>query len=151
MFVINSNDMTREEKTELARTLYILTDKTQKEICKVVCWSEQTFSAHKQKGHWDELKAAKTITKQNIIALLHSETLRIIEEAKKLNRSLSSKEIDSISKLAASIERLEKKVSAEMFIEVFEHYNKWLMGVNSQFAQENNNFQDQFLHQFISR
>ena len=35
--------MTKEQKQEIARTLYLVSDKTQKEICTIVGWTEKTF------------------------------------------------------------------------------------------------------------
>jgi hypothetical protein len=143
--------MTKENKQEIARTLYLLSEKTQKEICLVVGWTEKTFIEQKRKGKWDELKDNRSLTKQQIVTILHSQTLKIIEVAKDEGRVLTAKEIDSIAKLASSIDKLEKKATIETYIEVFEEYNKWLMGVQPNFAQENNHYQDSFIHSKIVR
>ncbi len=143
--------MTREQKTEVARTLYLMTEKTQKEICEVVGWSEKTFTEQKQKAKWNELRDTKSLTKQQIISLLHTQTLKIVDAAKNDNRLLTAQEVDSIAKLAAAIDKLEKKATLETYIEVFEEYNKWLMTVNVDFAQRNNQHQDLFIQSKISR
>src|SRR5256885_10308848 len=143
--------MTRNQKVEVARTLYLMTEKSQKEICDVVGWTEKSFTEQKQKGKWNELRDTKSLTKQQIISLLHTQTLKIIDAAKDENRLLSAREVDSIAKLAASIDKLEKKATLETFIEVFEHYNKWLMVVNMDFAQRNNHYQDLFIQSKITR
>jgi hypothetical protein len=132
--------MTRKQKIDVARTLYLMTEKSQKEICDVVGWSEKTFSEQKQKGNWNEMRDTKSLTKQQIISLLHTQTLKIVDAAKNESRLLSAREVDSIAKLAASIDKLEKKATLETFIEVFEEYNKWLMIANVDFAQRNNHF-----------
>ena len=143
--------MTRKQKIDVARTLYLLTEKSQKEICVVVGWTEKTFTEQKQKGKWNELRDTKSLTKQQIISMLHSQTLKLIEAAKDENRLLSAREVDSIAKLAASIDKLEKKATLETYIEVFEEYNKWLMSVNMNFAQINNHHQDLFIQSKIAR
>lgn len=142
--------MTSKQKIEVARTLYLMTEKTQKEICEVVGWTEKTFTEQKQKGKWNELRDTKSLTKQQIISMLHYQTLKIVDSAKDEDRILSAREVDSIAKLTASIDKLEKKATIETYIEVFEEYNRWLMGVNVDFAQRNNQHQDLFIQSRIT-
>jgi hypothetical protein len=143
--------MKKEQKIEVARTLYLMTEKSQKEICEVVGWSEKTFTEQKQKNKWNELRDNRTLTKQQIISMLHHQTQKILDEAKNENRILSAREVDSIAKLAASIDKLETKATIETFIEVFEDYNKYLMLVNIDFAQRNNQYQDAFIQSKIAK
>ena len=143
--------MTQKQKVDVARTLYLMTEKNQKEICEVVKWSEKTFTEQKQKGKWNELRDTKSLTKQQIISMLHTQLLKISDVAKDENRLLSAREVDSIAKLASSIDKLEKKATIETYIEVFEEFNRWLMVVNVDFAQRNNHFQDLFIQSKISR
>ncbi len=143
--------MTQKQKVDVARTLYLMTEKTQKEISEVVGWSEKTFTEQKQKGKWNELRDTKSLTRQQIISMLHMQTFKLVDAAKTENRLLSAREIDSIAKLAASIDKLEKKVTLETYIEVFEEYNKWLMVKNMNFAQVNNHHQDMFIQSKIAR
>ena len=137
--------MTSKHKIEVARILYLTTDKTQKEICDVVGWTEKTFTEQKRKQNWNELRDTKSLTKQQIISMLHVQTLKIVDAAKNENRLLSAREVDSIAKLTSSIDKLEKKATIETYIEVFEEYNRWLMSVNIDFAQRNNQYQDSFI------
>ena len=143
--------MTKNQKIDVARTLFLMTEKTQKEICEFVNWTEKTFTEQKQKGKWNEMRDTKSLTKQQIISMLHSQTLKIVEVAKDEDRILTAREVDSIAKLAASIDKLEKKATIETYIEVFEEYNHWLMNVNVDFAQRNNQFQDLFIQSKISK
>lgn len=143
--------MTQKQKIDVARTLYLMTEKSQKEISEVVGWSEKTFSEQKQKGKWNELRDTKSLTKQQIISMLHTQLLKISDVAKDENRLLSAREVDSIAKLASSIDKLEKKATIETYIEVFEEFNRWLMVVNVDFAQRNNHFQDLFIQSKIAK
>jgi len=143
--------MTQKQKIDVARTLYLMTEKTQKEICAVVGWAEKTFTEQKQKGKWNALRDTKSLTKQQIISMLHTQTLKLVEAAKDEARLLTAKEVDSIAKLAASIDKLEKKITIEDYIEVFEEYNKWLMLKDANFAQVNNHHQDLFIQSKIHR
>ena len=143
--------MTQKQKIDVARTLYLMTEKSQKEICEVVNWAEKTFTEQKQKGKWNELRDTKSLTKQQIVSMLHTQLLKISDVAKDENRLLSAREVDSIAKLASSIDKLEKKATIETYIEVFEEFNRWLMVVNVDFAQRNNHFQDLFIQSKISK
>jgi len=143
--------MTKNQKVEVARTLFLMTEKSQKEICDVVGWSEKTFCEQKLKGKWNEMRDTRTLTKQQIISMLHTQTLRIVDAAKDENRVLTSREVDSVAKLASSIDKLEKKATLETFIEVFEEYNRWLMITNVDFAQRNNHYQDLFIQSKITK
>lgn len=142
--------MTTKQKIDIARTLYLMTEKSQKEISEVVGWTEKTFTEQKQKGKWSEMRDTKSLTKQQIISMLHTQTFKLIEGAKDENRLLSAREIDSVAKLTSSIDKLETKATIETFIEVFEDYNKYLMSVNVDFAQRNNSYQDLFIQSKIS-
>ena len=130
--------------------LYLSNDKTQKEIYDIVGWTENTFKKKKKKNNWSDMRDTKGLTKQQIISLLHTQTLKIVEAAKIENRLLSAREVDSIAKLAASIDKLEKKATIETYIEVFEEYIKWLMPINLDFAQRNNQYQDLFIQNKIT-
>ena len=68
----NFRKMTTKQKIDVARTLYLLTEKSQKEISEVVGWSEKTFTEQKQKGKWNEFRDTKSLTKQQIISMLHT-------------------------------------------------------------------------------
>lgn len=143
--------MNEKQKAEVAKILFLTTDKTQKDICDIVGWAEKTFSKQKQKGNWNEMRDTKSLTRQQIISMLHTQTLKIVDAAKNENRLLSAREVDSIAKLASSIDKLEKKATLETYIEVFEEYNRWLMTVNVDFAQRNNHHQDLFIQSKISK
>ena len=141
--------MKKGQKIEIAKALYLMTEKSQKDICEVVGWSEKNFTDQKQKGKWHELRDTRGFTKQQIISMLHHQTQKILEEAKNENRILGAREVDSIAKLAAAIDKLETKATIETYIEVFEEYNRYLMIVNVDFAQRNNQYQDSFIQSKI--
>lgn len=137
--------MTTKQKEEVAKTLFLTTDKTQKEICEIVGWPEKKFSINKKKEKWGEQRETKSMTKQQIVTELHWQTLKMLEAAKAENRILKSNEIDGVAKLTASISKIESLATLETYIEVFEEYNKFLMGIDAPFAKANNNYQDTFI------
>lgn len=137
--------MKRESKIEIARLLFLTTEKNQKEIASVVGWTEKQMTEAKQKYKWDAMRDNKGFSKQQIISLLHDQALRIIETAKESEGILNARQIDSIAKICASVQRLEARASIETYIEVFSEFNKWLVGYNIEFAKKNNEYQDRFI------
>ncbi len=143
--------MKSSEKAEIAKVLFLSTDKTQKEICEIVEWTEKTFREQKQKGKWVEIRETKNLTKQQIITMMHHQTYKLMQTAKDENRMLSASEIDSVAKLTSAIDKLEKRATLETYIEVFEEYNKFLLPLNGAFAQANNGYQDMFIQGKIKK
>lgn len=142
--------MTPKQKAEVAKTLFITTEKTQKEICEIVGWTEKTFGEQKLKGNWNDQRETKTLSKQQIVTELHSQTLKLLDSAKSENRLLKASEIDCIAKLASSIDKIESSATLETYIQVFEEFNKWLIGVDGSFVKTNNVYQDMFIQKLIS-
>lgn len=142
--------MTQKQKAEVAKTLYLTTEKTQKEICEIVEWTEKTFTEQKQKGDWDEQRETKTLSKQQIVTELHNQTLKLLQLVKSEDRLLKASEIDCIAKLTASIDKIETSATLETYIQVFEEFNKWLIGVDGSFVKSNNYYQDMFIQKLIA-
>ncbi len=137
--------MKKESKIEIARLMYLTTEKSQKEIASMVGWTEKQMTEAKQKHGWEAMRDNKGFSKQQIISLLHEQALKIIEAAKETEGILGARQIDSIAKICASVERLESRASIETFIEVFSEFNKWLVGQDVEFAKKNNEYQDRFI------
>ena len=74
--------MTPKQKVEVAKALYLMTEKSQRDICEIVDWAEKTFSEQKIKGKWGELREKRTLSKQQIVTELHAQTLGMLENAK---------------------------------------------------------------------
>ena len=141
--------MRNESKKELASLLY-MQGVTQKEICeRVGIGSSRTLTAWIQKGSWKEKRAAKTITRTELI----NKTLgRIAEmlEGEHYNA-------DQLSKLAAMVERLDKKGSAVAYMEIFTDFGKWLQQlsytekeIDLEFLKKVNHFHDLFITQKLN-
>lgn len=128
----------RQQKRDLAFDLYLNTDKSQKEICEIVGWTEKTFSENKDKGNWEELKGAETITSRKIIANLYQQL-----------HDLSDKPIvhaDKIIKLANAIEKLSgKKVTLSNSINVFKDFTIYAFGIDAELAKKINQLQNQYI------
>lgn len=116
-----------EQKKELAR-LYFMQGEKQKSIAAKVGVSETTLSRWVTAGAWQEKRAAVNITRPELVnknlLLIAKLTDQLLDQD--LDLTNVGKIVDQISKLAAAIERLDKKANAVDTIEVFSAMNKWL-------------------------
>ena len=114
-----------EKKKDLARTLY-MSGMELIEIADKVGVSRQSLSKWCKDGGWKETRAAKTITRPELIRKL---LLRVDDILDKVaaNPSLSDKLGDQLSKLTAAIDKLDKsQANVVNAIEVFMAFSKWL-------------------------
>ena len=139
------DNLTNAKKKQLAERLFVQTDLSQKEIAADLTVSEKTIGKWKEEGKWAQLKAAATTGTANLITALLEENQNIVDDARQEKRRMNSKEADIINKNANTIEKLEKKVSLVMNIEVFTNYNKWLVEVNPKLAGDNTDWQRKYL------
>lgn len=135
--------LSRERKRELALEMYLNTDKTQKEICNIVGWTEATFTDNKEKGQWDSLKGATSITAANIIKKLYLK-LEALVDADKIDA-------DALIKVTKSIEFLSnKKVTISQHINCAKEFTVWLFAKKGDLAKEFNKYQREFINELVS-
>jgi hypothetical protein len=136
--------LSRDRKRDLALELYLNTDKTQKEICEIVGWTEKTFTENKEKGEWDAMKGASTITAQNIIKKLYLKLEQIVDNPDGINA-------DALIKVAKSIEFLSnKRVTVSHHINCAKEFTTWLFSKKPELAKELNKYQNEFINQLVS-
>lgn len=116
-----------EQKKELAR-LYYMQGENQKSIASKVNVSENTIGKWVEKGNWEKKRAGNMVTRPEIV---NKNLILIAHLLDKLNDSdIDIKDVgrvvDQISKLAAAIERIDKKANVIDSIEVFTSLNKWM-------------------------
>ena len=141
-----------ERKKQLGRSLY-LSGMELTEIAEQVGVSRVSVSKWCSSGGWKEARAAKNITRPELVNKLLLTIDNLIES---VNQSKDPTFIgslaDKLSKLSATIEKLDKKANVVDAIEVFMAFNKWLQ-YNSEFDPEItpeliktiNKFQNRFL------
>ena len=114
-----------EKKKDLARTLY-MSGMDMIEIADKVGVTRQSLSTWCKDGGWKETRAAKTITRPELIKKLLlrvSDLLDKVEAEPNLSDSLG----DQLSKLTAAIDKLDKsQANVVNAIEVFMAFSKWL-------------------------
>lgn len=138
-----------EKNKELAR-MYYLNGETQKLVAEKVGVSRVTINKWVADGGWDAMRVAKTITRKEIITKMMQEANKKLEEGKM--------SFDEMSKLAASIEKIDKQTNAITIYEVMTVYNEWLIvraGVDKELTTDliktMNRYQDIFLSEQVGK
>ncbi len=144
--------MANSDKKELAKQLYLHTDKHLKDIAKMVKVSEKTLAGKSgwiKKFKWDQLKAAQTTTKDELIRNTYQQLLDIHNTAKEEKRNISSKESDQIYKLGAFIKVLEKEIDLGVIIQVLREFELYVLKVDEGFVTQVNEYTTLFIHSRI--
>lgn len=138
-----------EKSKELAR-MYYLNGETQKLVAEKVGVSRVTINKWVADGGWDTMRVAKTITRKEIITKMMQEANKKLEEGKM--------SFDEMSKLAASIEKIDKQTNAITIYEVMTVYNEWLIvrtGVDKELTTDliktMNHYQNIFLSEQVGK
>lgn len=115
-----------EKKKSLARSLF-LSGMEQTEIAEKVDVSRVTISKWCTSEGWKEARAAKNVTRPELVnkLLLTIDTL-ITQVNSSNDPALISGLGDKLAKLSAVIEKLDKKANVVDAIEVFMAFSKWI-------------------------
>ena len=137
------NKKESKEKKELAR-LYYFNGEPQKQIAEKIGVSAVTVGKWVKAESWEQLRAAKVITRRELVARMLSQ----------INDKLESGEwsADEMVKATAAIEKLDKQTNVVTVIEVFSAYNKWLISrmeldpeLTPELVKTMNRYQDIFI------
>lgn len=105
---------------DLARTLYISSPMTQKQIAEKIDVSEKTMTAWVNDGQWEGLKKSLTTTKQEQLAMLYEILAKMNAEGKAAledDDPNTNPDSDGIIKIAAAIQKLEKETGVGEMIQ----------------------------------
>lgn len=141
-------NLTKEQKKNLAKHLYIHAKMTYEEIGKDVGVQRQTVSRWSKEGKWEELKAGMSATVEENIALLSQQLKNINLEILKRdqsNRMATSKEADIIAKITSSISDLKGEVPLSVIITVGRMFINSVRQIDIKKAQEIAVFWDIFV------
>ena len=115
-----------EQKKNIGRSLY-LSGMEQTEIADQLGVSRVTVSRWCTSEGWKEARAAKNISRPELVNKLLLAIDNLIDQ---VNASGSPEAIgtlaDKLSKLSATIEKLDKKANVVDAIEVFMAFNRWI-------------------------
>lgn len=133
-----AGNMTLRDKEAMAQELFLGTDKSQKEIAGIVKVTPKTLGKWKDKGNWELLRQAQTVTAANIISNLY-------EKAYELSTA-DTVDADKLAKLAATIEKLSnRKTTISSIINVFKGFTNWAMEKDPELGKAINDLQRQYV------
>lgn len=116
----------REDAKNLARILY-MQGLTNKEIAQKAKVSENSVSKWVIDNGWDNLRAAQNVTRTELVNKILRTINDVLDRAAQHPDELNSSSLtDQLCKLAATIEKIERKTSIVDVIEVFMAFGKWL-------------------------
>ncbi|WP_315351961.1 terminase [Segatella oris] len=141
-----------EKKKSLARSLY-LSGMEQNEIAEKVEVSRITISRWVNNEGWKEARAAKNISRPELVNKLLLTIDGMIENVNKSNDpTLVGSLADKLSKLSSTIEKLDKKANVIDAIEVFMAFNRWIQDqasydpeITPELIKAINKYQNKFL------
>lgn len=141
-----------EKKKSLARSLYLL-GMEQNEIAEKVEVSRITISRWVNSEGWKEARAAKNISRPELVNKLLLTIDGMIENVNKSNDpTLVGSLADKLSKLSSTIEKLDKKANVIDAIEVFMAFNRWIQDqasydpeITPELIKAINKYQNKFL------
>mgnify|MGYP000746822116 FL=1 len=141
-----------EKKKSLARSLF-LSGMEQTEIAEKVDVSRVTISKWCTADGWKEARAAKNVTRPELVnkLLLTIDTL-ITQVNESNDPALVAGLGDKLAKLSAVIEKLDKKANVVDVIEVFMAFSKWIeyrstidLEVTPELVRAINKYQDLYI------
>lgn len=146
-----------EKKKSLARALY-LSGMEQNEIADKVGMSRVTISKWCTADGWKEARAAKQITRPELVNKLLLTIDKLIEQVNASDDpSLIAGLGDKLAKLSSVIEKLDKKANVVDAIEVFMAFSRWMEfrsqsdpDITPELLKAINKYQDQYLIESMS-
>lgn len=141
-----------ERRKSLGRSLY-LSGMEQAEIADQIGVSRVTVSKWCTAEGWKEARAAKNITRPELVNKLLLTIDNLIESVNKSDDpTLIGSLADKLSKLSAVVEKLDKKANVVDAIEVFMAFNKWIQDkasydpeITPELIKKINYYQNEFL------
>ena len=135
--------ISNSKKKEIAEDLYIRAGLTAKEIASQIDVSEVTLCKWKKDGDWENRKHEVSLSPLKIKELLLAEAHKIA------NGDVSTIDSDKLSKIMASIDRLDKRVSVRVLMDVFREFDNFMAEINPKMAIEFTVYHKKFLQHRI--
>jgi len=140
---------TDDNKKSLAYILF-MNNMMQKDICQRVQVTPKTLQRWIEKENWKEKLAAKTITRSELVNSTLNKIYELLNNEKQIDA-------DALSKLASAVERLDKKETPVVIMEVFLAFGAWLQlqatidkNCDLEFIKKVTRYQDQYITEKMS-
>ena len=146
-----------EDKKELARVLF-MAGEPQNMIAERIGTSKQTVNRWVAEGGWAEQRAARHVTRPELVNKLLKTIDKMIEEVNvSKDPALAAGVGDKLAKLASVIEKLDKKANVVDAIEVFMAFGKWLQHrasfddeLTPELIKAINRYQDRYISELLA-
>lgn len=126
-----------EDKHNQAYDLFMTTNKTQKDIAKIVDVGDDTLGRWVKDGAWKQEKAARSVTKEKIIANNLVQILNLQEAINKRdNKWPTPVENQTLNMLTSNVNMLSGKSSLPQYIHTFDEFLKFLHKADSDLAKK---------------
>lgn len=141
-----------EKAKHLARILY-MNGEQGKDIADKVGVSAVTISRWINDNKWKELRAAKNVTRPELVNKILSQIDTLLDNAAMSDKPEDTAGLaDRLSKLASIVEKLDKRANVVDSIEVFMSFNGWLENrsaldkeLTTTLRQDINRYQDMYI------
>ena len=121
-------ELTIKQKKEWAKLLYLRENLTQKEIAERTGVSTVTINKWINHERWEDEKTSITITKEEQLKNLYRQLAELNKEIAGRDdghKYASTKEADTITKLASAIEKMETDIGLSDIISTFRAFLSW--------------------------
>ena len=140
------------QKKQIAKDLYLYSAMTFEEIASRIGSTRQTVSKWSKSEGWDELKSSMTISREQILKNMYRQIDEInaaILSREAGQRFASVKEADTLAKLAAAIDKMERDVGLSDIVSVGMRFCEWLRRADVDRGREVATLWDAFLKDSI--
>ena len=136
-----------------AEMLYVERNITPQAIAEELGRNIKSIYSWRDKGKWDETKELFQTGPTVLRKLLLKEATRITKGEKRLNdkgAEVASIDADSLSKVMKAYDYMSKKLSPEVFRDVFVEFDNWMAGIDPKVAYQFTKYHKMFLQDKIS-
>lgn len=122
---MNEKEMSREQKRETAKGLFVKSDMAQKEIAVLLGVSEKTVSEWRKKYGWDSARQIQSITRKSLLEDAYKQ-LDAINQKITAKGGIPDKALsDAKAECLREIEKFSD-TPTHIYIDVFEDFCAWL-------------------------
>lgn len=140
--------LSKNQEKEYAKILYVNQKLSQKEIAERCGVSEKTISKWIKDGKWEDMKRSMIIVKEEQLSDLYDKLATLNNYIKEFNGNMvSNKDVDTISKLTASIQKLEVETSIGEIIDVAKKIIDFVRQRDLEFAKKLTIYFDLFIQE----
>jgi transposase len=132
-------------KKKQAYILYVEHDLDAKEVARIVGVSERTIWRWNKKENWRNMRSIRALAPAKLASFYYQQSEVIMQTAVKEKRLLTDKEVAIISKLSATVMRLEKGDGVGFNIRAMDNFLAYLSKNDLQLAKSIGDHQLQFL------